>query len=96
MTRATFDIIGLAGSCHGSSSRFILNALIAGFDYSLNALDNENNELYLAYKAMFDSSINKGQGLRTLVSIFFPILDRIWVRALLLPPLTKFSVSAVF
>ncbi|KAG9003004.1 hypothetical protein FRB94_001626 [Tulasnella sp. JGI-2019a] len=61
MTRATFDIIGLAG-----------------FDYSLNAIENEDNELYLAYKAMFDSAINRGQSLRSIASIFFPIIDRIW------------------
>ncbi|KAG8868600.1 hypothetical protein FRB97_002177, partial [Tulasnella sp. 331] len=61
MTRATFDIIGLAG-----------------FDYSLNALEKEDNELYLAYKAMFDSSINGGASLRSLAALVFPILDRIW------------------
>lgn len=70
ISRATFDVIGLAG-----------------FDYQFNAIQDESNELFCAYKEMFEVAISQGQGLRITASIFFPILDTIWVGRVISRPL---------
>ncbi|KAF8647176.1 hypothetical protein AX16_007005 [Volvariella volvacea WC 439] len=57
VSRATFDVIGLAG-----------------FDYHFNAIQNEDNELFAAYKEMFEVAVSQGSHLRTLVSIYLPQL----------------------
>ncbi|KAF5389492.1 hypothetical protein D9757_004321 [Collybiopsis confluens] len=57
MSRATFDIIGLAG-----------------FDYNFNSIQDESNELFLAYKEMFDKVINNSTFWGTLASVYFPTL----------------------
>ncbi|KDQ53508.1 hypothetical protein JAAARDRAFT_39194 [Jaapia argillacea MUCL 33604] len=61
ISRATFDVIGLAG-----------------FDYQFNAIQNESNELFCAYKDMFEVAISQGQGLRSLLGIYLPILDTLF------------------
>ncbi|KAG8963091.1 hypothetical protein FRC03_003456 [Tulasnella sp. 419] len=51
---------------------------LTGFDYEFNAIENENNEVYLAYKNMFDVVINQNdQPLRSLATVLFPPID--WV-----------------
>ncbi|KAI0917626.1 hypothetical protein AcW1_007212 [Taiwanofungus camphoratus] len=48
----------------------------AGFDYQFNAIQNETNELFNAYKEMFEVAISQQQGaLRSLLVIYFPIID---------------------
>ncbi|KAG8895510.1 hypothetical protein FRB99_000505 [Tulasnella sp. 403] len=59
ISRATFDVIGLAG-----------------FDYVFDAIKHEDNEVYLAYKEMFDIALHQ-HGVR-LISIFFPIVDTLF------------------
>ncbi|KAI0754478.1 cytochrome-450 hydroxylase [Daedaleopsis nitida] len=60
VSRATFDVIGLAG-----------------FDYQFNAIHDESNELFLAYKEMFEIAVSQqGGGLWELVILYFPFLDR--------------------
>ncbi|KAG8906601.1 hypothetical protein FRC01_007948, partial [Tulasnella sp. 417] len=54
---------------------------LTGFDYVFNAIENEDNDVYLAYKDMFDLSINQGQNLRALMGIWYPWLDTIWPTA---------------
>ncbi|KIK67077.1 hypothetical protein GYMLUDRAFT_37120 [Collybiopsis luxurians FD-317 M1] len=60
MSRATFDIIGLAG-----------------FDYNFNSIQDESNQLFLAYKEMFDKVINNSSFWGTLASVYFPALFKI-------------------
>ncbi|GAW01776.1 cytochrome-450 hydroxylase [Lentinula edodes] len=60
MSRATFDIIGLAG-----------------FDYNFNSIQDESNELFLAYKEMFDKVIGKSTFWGTLASVYLPTLFKI-------------------
>ncbi|KAJ3756252.1 cytochrome P450 [Lentinula raphanica] len=60
MSRATFDIIGLAG-----------------FDYNFNSIQDESNELFLAYKEMFDKVIGKSSFWGTLASVYFPTIFKI-------------------
>ncbi|KAM6502337.1 Cytochrome P450 [Amanita muscaria] len=55
ISRATFDVIGLAG-----------------FEYDFNAIHDETNELFSAYKEMFEVSISQARMLRSLVGIYLP------------------------
>ncbi|EJF55866.1 cytochrome-450 hydroxylase [Dichomitus squalens LYAD-421 SS1] len=60
VSRATFDVIGLAG-----------------FDYEFNAIHDESNELFAAYKEMFEIAVSQqGGGLWELAIVYAPILDR--------------------
>jgi hypothetical protein len=59
-SRATFDIIGLAG-----------------FDYAFRALEDESEEVYSAYRAMF-SSVDKGPQFKRIIELFFPIVEKLW------------------
>ncbi|RPD56633.1 cytochrome-450 hydroxylase [Lentinus tigrinus ALCF2SS1-7] len=60
VSRATFDVIGLAG-----------------FDYQFNAIHDESNELFMAYKEMFEIAVSQqGGGLWELAIVYAPILDR--------------------
>ncbi|KAF9241638.1 cytochrome P450 [Melanogaster broomeanus] len=58
ISRATFDVIGLAG-----------------FDYHFNAIQNESDELFAAYKEMFETAVSQGDGFRTVLGIYFPLLN---------------------
>ncbi|KAF9227302.1 cytochrome P450 [Gyrodon lividus] len=58
ISRATFDVIGLAG-----------------FDYHFNAIQNESDELFAAYKEMFEIAVSQGDGFRTVLGIYFPLLN---------------------
>ncbi|KDQ54909.1 hypothetical protein JAAARDRAFT_60368 [Jaapia argillacea MUCL 33604] len=60
LSRATFDIIG-----------------IAGFDYQFNSLEDETEEVYLAYRKMFDAA-DRAPGFKGLAQIFFPIIEKIF------------------
>ena len=52
-----------------------------GFDYQFNAIQNESNELFLAYKEMFEIAVSQqGGGVWELLLMYAPILDRILVR----------------
>ena len=58
MSRATLDVIGLAGAFLLSVCITPINlrrrlVLCSGFDYHLNAIQNEDNELLKAYEDMF-------------------------------------------
>jgi hypothetical protein len=83
MSRATFDVIGLAGW-----SLLLLTILqpmtplmlYSGFDYHFNAIQNEDNELFNAYKNMFEIALSQSQNLRKALNAYFPILERFFVR----------------
>ncbi|PCH40422.1 cytochrome P450 [Wolfiporia cocos MD-104 SS10] len=48
----------------------------AGFDYEFNAIQNETNELFHAYKEMFEVAISQQTApLRGMLAIYFPIID---------------------
>ncbi|TFY66204.1 hypothetical protein EVG20_g4878 [Dentipellis fragilis] len=59
ISRATFDIIGLAG-----------------FDYPFRSLEDESEEVSLAYRKMF-AATDKGPGLKGLLRLYFPIIERV-------------------
>ena len=64
ISRATFDVIGLAG-----------------FDYNFSAIQHETNELFQAYKDMFEVAVSRGGNLWDLAIVYFPWLEWIYVRA---------------
>ncbi|KAJ7594780.1 cytochrome-450 hydroxylase [Mycena floridula] len=61
VSRATFDVIGMAG-----------------FDYEFNSIRDETNELFCAYREMFEVAISQGNMLGTMISLYAPILDTIF------------------
>lgn len=61
ISRATFDVIGLAG-----------------FDYHFNAIQNESDELFHAYKEMFEIAVSQSNGLRTVIGIYIPLFNVIF------------------
>jgi hypothetical protein len=60
VSRATFDVVGLAG-----------------FDYHFHSLRGESEELYVAYRRMFNV-IEKGLGIRGVLQLYVPLLEKIW------------------
>jgi hypothetical protein len=78
ISRATFDVIGLAGAFF----TLTLEAgwpMCIGFDYHFNAIESESNELFNAYKMMFDVAMPASQWFRGVVAIYFPIIDSLFV-----------------
>ncbi|KAG5637994.1 hypothetical protein H0H81_002355 [Sphagnurus paluster] len=61
VSRATFDVIGLAG-----------------FGYEFNAIKDETNELFCAYKEMFEVSISQGKITRTMMNIYLPFVSSLF------------------
>ncbi|KAF8906588.1 cytochrome P450 [Gymnopilus junonius] len=61
VSRATFDVIGLAG-----------------FDYNFNSIEDESNELFCAYKEMFEVAISQSPPIRTVLRIYAPFLDSLF------------------
>ncbi|EIW86404.1 cytochrome P450 [Coniophora puteana RWD-64-598 SS2] len=59
ISRATFDVIGLAG-----------------FDYHFHSLQDETEDVYLAYRRMFDIA-DKAPGLKGLIQLYIPWLEKI-------------------
>ena len=51
---------------------------LVGFDYQFNALEDETEEVYGAYRRMFDVA-DKGPELRGILELYFPIIRRFWV-----------------
>lgn len=56
-----------------------LTHLGSGFDYNFNAIQDESNELFSAYKEMFEVAISQGRLLRTIVGIYLPFVNRFLV-----------------
>jgi hypothetical protein len=59
--------------------------LCSGFDYHLNAIQNEDNELLKAYKDMFEHAISQPGGLKSAIYAYAPILKSLFVRLVLWP-----------
>ena len=53
--------------------------VILGFDYNFNAIHDETNELFVAYKEMFEIAISQRQGVRAVLGIYFPVIQIIFV-----------------
>ncbi|KAJ7497201.1 cytochrome P450 [Mycena latifolia] len=51
---------------------------LAGFDYNFNSIQDESNELFVAYKDMFEVAISQGSSFRTLLSIYLPFVNKLF------------------
>lgn len=51
---------------------------LTGFDYHFNSLEDETEDVYLAYRRLFDMA-DKGAPLRFVLELFFPLIRKIWV-----------------
>ena len=83
VSRATFDVIGLAGQFL-PFTRIVCQLMMplmlySGFDYHFNAIQNEDNELFNAYKDMFEVSISQTRKLRKALDYYSPIFARFFV-----------------
>jgi cytochrome P450 len=81
ISRATFDVIGLAGQLTGFAAFDSPDILHLGFDYNFNAIQDETNELFVAYKEMFEVAISQGSIGRTVFNIYLPYLSALFVSA---------------
>ena len=54
--------------------------LSLGFDYHFNAIQNEDNELFKAYKDMFEFAISQPGVLKSTIYTYIPLLNRLFVR----------------
>ena len=52
---------------------------LLGFDYSFSAIQNGSNELFNAYKDMFEVAVSRGETLWDIFIVYFPWLERILV-----------------
>ncbi len=50
-----------------------------GFDYHFNAIQNEENELFNAYKDMFEIAVSQSRFFRQLLTTYVPIYERLFV-----------------
>ena len=57
--------------------------LCSGFDYHFNAIQNEHDELFNAYKNMFEVVLSQSRVLRHTINSYFPIFERYFVRIVL-------------
>lgn len=80
ISRATFDVIGLAGRFAGLQKCIIrCSDNRTGFDYHFNAIQNEFDELFHAYKEMFEMAISQSDGIRTVIGLYIPLLNELFV-----------------
>ena len=94
LTRATFDVIGLAGAFLPSPHQTTASpCLCSGFDYHFNVIQNEDDELFKAHRDMFEYAISQPGLLKTTIYTYVPILNRLFVR-LVLWPAVRYSVVA--
>lgn len=64
-------------------SRATFDAIgLAGFDYNFHCLKDETEEVYLAYRKMFNVA-DKGPGLKGLVQLYLPFVEKIFVSSFL-------------
>jgi len=51
---------------------------LAGFNYDFHSLQDETEEVYSAYRRMFNIA-NNGLGMRGILELYFPVLRKIFV-----------------
>ncbi|PFH50017.1 hypothetical protein AMATHDRAFT_146368 [Amanita thiersii Skay4041] len=51
---------------------------VAGFDYDFHAIQTDSNELFSAYKTMFDAALSQNSLIRTVLGVYFPWLSELF------------------
>jgi hypothetical protein len=86
LSRATFDVIGLAGAVSVVACLVVHHLMQPvtrlGFDYHFHALQSQDNELFNAYKNMFEVAVSQSRTFRAAINAFFPLYERLFVRIL--------------
>lgn len=78
--RITFDVIGAAGSCTMLFYWIFDVNDTTGFDYDFNSIEDDTNELFCAYREMFELAISQqDKPMRQLLGIYFPIVNVLFV-----------------
>ena len=78
--RTTFDVIGAAGCVQCLFHRRFDANDAAGFDYDFNSIEDDTNELFCAYREMFELAISQqDRPMRQLLGIYFPIVNVLFV-----------------
>lgn len=53
---------------------------ISGFDYDFNSIENDTNELFCAYREMFELAISQQRSpARQVLGVYFPIINVLFV-----------------
>jgi hypothetical protein len=65
--------------CHWVSRATFDVIGVCAFDYELNAIQDETNEVYLAFKDMFEMAVSQAPGFKTMLGIYLPWIWKIWV-----------------
>jgi hypothetical protein len=79
-SRATFDVISAAGSRPSPSPHVVETKCMAGFDYDFNSIENDTNELFRAYKEMFEYAVSQNTNvIRQMLGVYFPALNTLFV-----------------
>ncbi|KAF7358644.1 Leukotriene-B(4) omega-hydroxylase 2 [Mycena sanguinolenta] len=77
VSRATLDVMGLAGA-----SRFVsvspLLMFATGFDYNFNSIEDETNEVFIAYRDMFEVAVSQSPRFRSLLLMYLPTINRLF------------------
>lgn len=65
---------------HGASRGLFCAHPSLGFDYEFNSIDDATNELFCAYKEMFELAVSQNKNpMRQLLGIYFPIINVVLV-----------------
>ncbi|KAJ7901734.1 cytochrome P450 [Mycena olivaceomarginata] len=80
---AWVDVLGSTTSARIDVCQFLSRTTfdvigLAGFDYNFNSIRDETNELFIAYKDMFEVAISQGSMFRTLLSIYLPTINQLF------------------
>ena len=87
ISRATFDVIGLAGERNHLAYFLHISDMYTGFDYNFSAIQNESNELFQAYKEMFEVAVSQSTGIKDILIIYFPWLEKLLVGCSIFTPI---------
>ena len=72
-SRAAFDVVGAAGLCTLFLPRQFDANSASGFDYDFNSIEDDTNELFCAYREMFENAISQQRSsIRQLIIFYFP------------------------
>lgn len=89
-SESTLVIVNNEGKKQAASSGVVIDVLhwmsrasfdvigLSGFDYSFDSLNDETEEVYVAYRRMFDV-LDKVAMLRMVAELYFPIIRTVWV-----------------
>ncbi|KAF7358656.1 Cytochrome-450 hydroxylase [Mycena sanguinolenta] len=60
-------------------SRTTLDVMgLAGFDYNFNSIEDETNEVFIAYRDMFEVAVSQSPRFRSLLLMYLPTINRLF------------------